>query len=175
MNINGVPGGAVELVSSWLSQRTAHPWIGACFLLPRDSDITTQVDALSFCKKPVSSLIVWSLEEGKTNKPDQKTWTEPIWGGWPGVLTPLEVWLSIFLPALCLFFLFPPPLQRLFLFYSSLLLPVSPPPPHNCLWLANGVLCVFRTPGRRRSSRTQWYSRRRVTKKRTNSHYLQRR
>lgn len=46
---------------------------------------------------------------------------------------------------------------------------------HESSWLANGVLCVFRTPGRRGSSRTQWYSRRRVTKKRTNSHYLQRR
>lgn len=40
---------------------------------------------------------------------------------------------------------------------------------------ANGLLCVFWNSGRRGSSWTQWYSRRWVTKKWKNSHYLQRR
>lgn len=61
--------------------------------------------------------------------------------------------------------------------------PDSPPQPplvtlplcSKCFWLANSILCVFRTPGRCGSSRTQWYSRRWVTKKWNNYHYLQRR
>lgn len=69
VNINGVPGGAVELISS-----SSMSWRMLPFALWQREKSSGRCSPLSFWKKSVSSLIVWSMEEGKTNKP----WSEDL-------------------------------------------------------------------------------------------------